>query len=422
MSEASAPTALQGAASPSTTRVLEQLFQLEYSKMVAVISRLFGLQHIELAEDLVSDTFLAAAEHWGSGKLPPNPTAWLYAVAKQKTLYHFRRNKIFQDKVLPALDDGSGAVTEPDFSSEHIRDSQLRMIFAICHPAIASEAQIGLALRVLCGFGIQEIASAFFSSKETINKRLARARQRLRSEGIGLELPPPDALAPRLDSVLKVVYLLFNEGYYSRSSDDQLRQDLCLEALRLGLLLHDSALTRTPRTDALVALMCFHASRFGARRAPGRPVILYEEQDEDRWDKELVLRGRYFLALSAEGSEASTYHLEAGIAALHCEKKDTPQKWAAILGLYDRLRALNPSPAVELNRAYALYKAQGWEVALQALQARPYTGDLFYHLLMGELWRHADRAKAKAEWERALALTQTETEQQQVRRRIAALG
>jgi len=197
---------------------LKQLFQQEFSKMVAVISKQFGLQHIEIAEDIVSETFLQAAESWGMKGMPNNPTAWLYVVAKQKTLYHFRRSKILEEKVIPAIRvEQEGGMDEPDFSGQNIKDSQLQMLFAVCNPAIAGEAQIGLALRILCGFGIDEIAEAFLSNKETINKRLFRAKEKLRGEKIKMELPAEHEIIKRLDNVLHVIYLLFSEGYYSKT-------------------------------------------------------------------------------------------------------------------------------------------------------------------------------------------------------------
>ena len=241
---------------------LKQLFQQEYAKMVAVISNLFGLRHIEIAEDIVGETFLTASESWGVKGMPANPTAWLYVVAKQKTLYYFRRNKIYETKVVPAIKT-TQTLEDPDdinFSPENIRDSQLQMLFAVCNPAIASEAQIGLALRILCGFGIDEIAEAFLSNKETINKRLFRAKEKLRAENVQMELPAAGEISRRLDNVLHIIYLLFNEGYYSKTNNQILQKDFCLEALRLALLLTEYERTNLPRTNALIALMCFHAS------------------------------------------------------------------------------------------------------------------------------------------------------------------
>ena len=409
---------------------LKQLFKDEFSKMVAVISRHFGLEHIEIAEDIVSETFLLAAETWGIKGIPPNPPAWLYTVAKQKTLHHFRRIKIFQKKIVPELK-GSWKIEteigEMDFSHQHIRDSQLQMLFAVCDPAVASEAQIGLALRILCGFGIDEIAGAFLTNKETINKRLYRAKEKLRTERVRMELPPPEDIAGRLDNVLRIVYLLFNEGYYSRSKDEILRKELCVEALRLGLLLTEYGETSLPKTYALVALMCFHSSRFDARLAYDAgssedvPLILYDQQDESLWDQALIARGMYFLGLSASGEEMSSFHLEARIASWHCIKEDTPEKWLDILYLYDRLLELHYSPGAALNRTYALYKAKGKTEALAAAEQLNADNNHFYFLLLGELYRDIVDAKARLNFQQALSLARTQTEKRMIAEKMAAL-
>ncbi|HEX2628324.1 MAG TPA: sigma-70 family RNA polymerase sigma factor [Chitinophagaceae bacterium] len=404
---------------------LKQLFQQEFSKMVAVISKTFGLQHIEMAEDIVSETFLAAYEIWAMKGMPPNPTAWLYAVAKQKTLSHFRRNKILETKVLPALSATQEKEQEPedlDFSDQHIRDSQLQMLFAICTPAIASEAQIGLALRILCGFGIDEIAEAFLSNKETINKRLFRAKEKLRSEKVKMELPPQQEIGSRLDNVLHIIYLLFNEGYYSKTQNEILRKDFCLEALRLSLILTEYELTDLPKTNALIALMCFHASRFDARQTGSEVMVLYEEQDEQLWDKELVNRGIHYLHLSATGDELTSYHIEARIAYWHCSKEDSPEKWNDILQLYDQLLRVNYSPGVALNRIFALYKAKGREAAIKEMMKLEMGDDHFYFLLLGELYTTIDNNKAKENLEKAYRLAKTHTEKQGIKNKIDLLG
>ncbi len=406
-------------------KALESLFQREFSKMVAVISRRFGLEHIEIAEDIVGETFLLAAETWSTKGLPPNPAAWLYAVAKQKALYHFRRNRIFEQNVVPeirAMQESDGDAGALEFSDQNIEDSQLRMIFAICNPAIVSEAQIGLALRILCGFGIEEIAEAFLTNKETVNKRLFRAKEKLRSEHVTLDLPPERELSGRLENVLRVIYLLFNEGYYSRTQDSILRKDLCLEALRLGLMLTRNSRTNLPNTNALVALMCFHASRFGARQTDGDPLVLYEWQDESLWDRHLMDQGMHFLGLSAEGDELSSYHLEARIASWHCLKEDTPEKWEEILALYDKLLQVNCSPSAMLNRAYALSRVKGVEAALGEVEKLGWDDNHFYFLLLGELYRDIDAGRALAHLQRACALAKTETEREGIRRMIERMG
>ena len=398
---------------------LKNLFQQEFSKMVAVISRLYGLEHIEIAEDIVSETFLQAAESWGIKGMPPNPAAWLYTVAKQKTLYHFRRNKIFEKKVIPELktkeEQGND---ELNFSLQNIKDSQLQMIFAVCNPAIASEAQIGLALRILCGFGIDEIAEAFLSNKETINKRLYRAKEKLRTEKIKMELPPENEIAARLNNVLRVIYLLFNEGYYSRTQNKILQKDLCLEAMRLCLLLTEYEKTNLPETNALLALMCFHASRFDARQTDDDSFIIYEEQNEELWDKELIGKGIHFLNLSMQGNEITSYHLEAKIAYWHCIKEDTKEKWEDILQLYDRLLLINYSPGVMLNRIFALYKVKGAIAAIAEAEKLKFENNHFYFLLLGELYKNIDEVKAKENLQKTLSLAKTNTEKEIIQKRI----
>jgi RNA polymerase sigma-70 factor (ECF subfamily) len=417
---------------------LKQLFQQEFSKMVAVISKIFGLQHIEIAEDIVSETFLLAAETWGIKGIPQKPAAWLYTVAKQKTIYHFRRNKIFEKKVIPGLASGlekDYEMEEPDFSVQNIKDSQLQMLFAICNPAIASEAQIGLALRILCGFGIDEIAEAFFSNRETINKRLFRAKEKLRSEKIKMELPPVNEIVGRLNNVLHIIYLLFSEGYYSKTQNQVLRKERCLEAMRLCLVLTENESTNRPKTNALMALMCFHASRFSARQSAEDALVLYEDQDEALWDAALINQGRHFLSLSATGDEISSYHLEARIAYWHCIKEDSKaglhdtigqEKWEDILQLYNQLMQMNYSPAIALNRVYALYRARPGRLGLLAAIAEAEKLELnnnhFYFILLGELYKNIDNSKAKINFEKAYALAKTQTEKQAIQQKIGRLN
>ena len=403
------------------TELIPYLFRKEFAKMIAVISKLYGLQHIEIAEDIVSETFLTATESWAQKGVPRNPTAWLYAVAKQKTLYHFRRKKIFDEKIVPQIKISTDTIAQTkdmDFSTKNIKDSQLEMMFAICDPVIASEAQIALALRVLCGFGIEEIAEAFFSNKEAINKRLFRAKEKLRAEKVQLEMPPEKEIDTRLDNVLHIIYLLFNEGYYSTTQNKILQKDFCMEALRLGLLLTDYSKTNLPKTAALVALMSFHASRLDARQNADNAFILYDEQDKNLWDQDLIEQGNHFLNLSARGDILSSYHLEAGIAFWNCQKKETNEKRESILHHYDLLLQINYSPGVALNRVYALYKARGKEIALVEAEKLNLTNNHFYFTLFGELYTGNDNEKAKANFEKALSLAKTETEREVINLKI----
>ena len=246
--------------------LIPHLFRTEYRKIVSVLCRRFGFDQIEIAEDIAGDTFLTAAETWGLKGIPPNPAAWLYKVAKNKAKNYLQRNSTFENKIIPEIKNDSVNFIEQeiDLSPQNINDSQLQMMFAVCHPSISTESQIGLSLRILCGFGIEEIADAFLTNKETINKRLYRAKEKLRREKIKIELPPEDEIDERLEVVLKTIYLLFNEGYYSVSQNVTLRRDFCLEAMRLCYMLVENKGTNKPQANALLSLMCFHASRFDA--------------------------------------------------------------------------------------------------------------------------------------------------------------
>lgn len=401
---------------------LKHLFQQEFSKMVAVIARRFGLQHIEVAEDIVSDTFVLAMETWPTKGFPSNPAAWLYTVAKQKTLYHFRRNKIFDEKIVPELTARSTDPADLNFSEQHIKDSQLQMLFAVCHPIIAAEAQMGLALRILCGFSIDAIADAFLTHRETINKRLFRAKEKLRAGQCRLEMPPENEILPRLSNVLHVIYLLFSEGYYSRTHNDILRKDLCLEAMRLAVLLTEYDKTNLPKTNALLAMMCFHASRFDARQPGSDFFVVYDDQDEALWNQELIRQGLIFLERSAQGEEISSYHLEARIGYWHCIKKDSPEKWEEILKLYTQLLAINYSPSVALNRTYALYKVCGRDAALREAERLNLDGNHFYFVLLGELYSDWDPMKATIHFEKAWVIAKTLTEKNYIRRKIDRLN
>ncbi|MBL7761828.1 MAG: RNA polymerase subunit sigma, partial [Chitinophagaceae bacterium] len=336
--------------------LIPHLFRTEYRKIVSVLCKHFGFDHMEIAEDIASDTFLTAAQTWPLNGIPENPVAWLYHVAKNKSKNLVQRNKIFQNKISPELkkNNHSEPIEEIDLSVQNIHDSQLQMMFALSHPSIAPEAQIGLSLRILCGFGIEEIADAFLSNKETINKRLFRAKEKLRTERIKIEMPSPAVFEERLESVLRTIYLLFNEGYYSESNDIKIRKGLSAEAIRLCTMLTENERTNKPQVNALLALMCFHASRFDARTDSNGELILYKDQDVSRWNEDLISKGGYYLNVSAKGNKLSRYHLEGAIAYWHTQKADTKEKWENILQLYNKLLQVEYSPVAALNRTYAL--------------------------------------------------------------------
>ena len=403
--------------------LIPQLFRTEFRKIVSVLCRHFGFDQIEIAEDIVSDTFLAASETWGLKGVPPNPTAWLYHVAKNKAKNHLQRGSIFENKIRPALVSPAAEFHEDDIdlSPQNINDSQLQMMFAVCHPAISPEAQIGLSLRILCGFGIEEIADAFLTTKETINKRLYRAKEKLRQEKIKIELPAAADIEGRLETVLTTIYLLFNEGYYSVSQNKTLRKELCLEAMRLGYMLVENKATNKPQVNALLSLMCFQASRFEARQDESGEPILYEDQDTSLWDTDLIRKGEYFLNGSASGNKISKYHLEAAIAYWHTPKKESKEKWENILQLYNQLLQLEYSPIAALNRTYALAKANGKEEAIIEAEKLNLTDNHFYFTLLGELYTTIDPEKANRNFQKALSLAKTQTDKQTIQKKIDRL-
>lgn len=405
--------------------LIPNLFRTEYQKIVSVLCSLFGIHHIEIAEDIVSDTFLAASETWAIKGIPENPTAWLYTVAKNKTKNHFKRNDIFEKKIVSEIKHNSplnGEEIEIDLSEQNIVDSQLAMIFTVCNPCNSDEAQIALALNLLCGFGISEISDAFLSNKEVIYKRINRAKEKLKEENIKIQSPNPTEIIARIDTVLKTIYLLFSEGYYSTSQNTTLRKDLCAEAMRLNYLLIQNQATNLPATNALMALMCFHSSRFEARTSESGEIILYQDQDEKLWNQELIDRGTYFLGKSSIGNTLSKYHLEAGIAYWHTLKSDTSEKWKHILELYNHLIILEYSPIVALNRTFALSKVMGKQEAIIEAEKLNLTDNHFYYSLLGNLYIDIDNQKAINHFETALKLAKTVSDKNIISKNILELS
>lgn len=378
------------------TELIPHLFRTEYRKIVSVLCKLFGIEHIETAEDIVSDTFLLASELWGLKGLSENPTAWLYLVAKNKTKDYLKRNSLFAQTISKEIKYNATDLEEieVDLSVKNINDSQLAMIFVVCHPCSPAEAQISLALNLLCGFGVDEIANAFLTNKAVIYKRLQRAKEKLRAEKIKIEQPTSSEINDRLSTVLMTLYLLFNEGYYSSNQDITLRKDLCLEAMRLTYLLVENEQTSQPFANALLSLMCFHSSRFDARLNQNGEIILYQDQDTTLWNQDLIYKGEYFLNQASRGNTISKYHLEAGIAYWHTIKADTKEKWENILQLYNQLLLIEYSPIAALNRTYALAKVNGKKEAIIEAEKIKLTDNHLYHSLLGELYTDIDNTKA----------------------------
>lgn len=404
--------------------IIPHLFRTEYRKIIAVLCKHFGLEQIEIAEDIASDTFVTAAQVWSLHTVPENPVAWLYTVAKNKAKNYLQRNDLFKSKISQEIKKKAGLhyEEEPDLSIQNINDSQLQMIFAVCHPSISKEAQVGLALRILCGFGIEEIAGAFLTNRDTINKRLQRAKQKLREQKICIELPGIAELNKRLENVLTTIYLLFSEGYYSISQNTTIRKELCIEAMRLCTMLTENEYTDTSKVKALLALMCFQASRFDARIDTNGELVLYEEQDVNLWNTDLVNKGIYYLHQASQGNEISKYHLEASIAFWSTQKEDTKEKWETILQLYNRLLQIEYSPIAALNRTYALSKANSKEAAIIEAEKLKLENNQFYFALLGELYAGMDNKKAKQHFEQAYAVAKTQTDKAAMLKKIRSIS
>ena len=394
--------------------LIPHLFRTEFSKISAVLVKRFGIEHIEVAEDIASETFLLALETWSYKGIPENPVAWLYTVAKNKTRNYIHRHGIFQEKILKSTRASEVEEMEDDIdlSDKNITDSQLQMLFALCHPIISTESQISLSLRILCGFGVEEIANAFLTNNETINKRLFRAKEKLRQEKIKIEFPSSTEISKRLETVITTLYLLYNEGYYSESQEIVVREELSAEAMRLAYLLIENNLTNLPEVNALYALMCFQSSRFATRKNEYGKIILFQDQDETKWNHELISKGAYHLHQASQGSKISKYHLEASIAYWHTKKADTKAKWENILQLYNQLLMIDYSPIAALNRTYALSKANGKQEAIIEAEKLQLTDNHYYFTLLGELYKDIDPVKSKMNLQTAIALAKTKADKE----------
>lgn len=406
----------------SNKETLPHLFRQEYVKMTAILCRHFGLKSIEIAEDIVSETFLKASENWAINGMPENPTAWLYTVAKNKTKDYIKHIAVFDTQTKEAIKPNAiETETGFEFSSQNISDSQLAMIFAVCNPTNPIEAQISLALQILCGFRVEEIANAFLTKTETIKKRLLRARTNLRNDNFQIKKLSETEIKSRLDTVLKTLYLLFNEGYFSRTNSLQIRKDFCSEAIRLTLVLTENPYTDTPQTNALLALMCFQSSRLEARTNNNGDAVLFDEQDKNLWDKSLIEKGNYFLVNACNKNEISKYHLEAGIAYWHSTPTDQ-NKWQHILQLYNQLIQIEYSPITALNRTFAYAKVYGHEKTIREAESLNLTESNYYHELLGYLYAEKDVDKSIYHYKEAIRLTKSKTERETLNKEINSLN
>ena len=406
----------------------DDFFRKESARLVTMLTRRFGVNRLQFAEDVAQEALVRALQSWPYRGLPDNPSAWLSRTANNLAIDQLRRDKRWREKE-------TGIVQEQDRwhsveaaqAGDHgeagdvIADDTLRMLFVCFHPQLSKEAQTALALRTLCGLSPAEIAAAFFSSEAAISKRLVRARQRIRDLDLPFAVPEVSDLPDRLDGVLGALYLLFNEGYKASSGDQLVRVELCSEAIRLTTLLADHPATNLPRTQALLALMLLNAARLGSRSDEAGHLLRLHEQDRSGWDRALIECGLSCLAQSGQGEAVSEYHLKAGIAACHClAADDASTDWQRILMLYDQLALLADSPLVRLNRAVAVAKVHGVPSGLDALADLPLEPYYLLHAVRGAFEAELDHPSAAlAHFRRAEESAPSDSERAFLKRRIA---
>lgn len=413
-------------ASGDVPPMVEHCFRRDYPRLVAMLTRRVGVQHIDVVEDAVQSALMAALTTWPSQSIPQDPIAWVYRTAYNRAIEELRREgRRLKIAERDAVTHGElASLPDEPVGPDEIRDDMLRMLFVCCDEAIPWESRLVLALKTLCGFSTSEIALRLFTSEANVYKRLARARERLRAGAIDVQTPPVDMLRSRLPGVHDVLYLLFNEGYLAAHPDHAIRKDLCDEAIRLTTLLSEHPVGAAPGTFALLALMYFHVARLDARLDGVGGLILLESQDRSLWDRESIACGAAWLGRSATGDEFTRFHAEAAIAAEHCfapSFRDT--RWEAIADLYAMLEHVAPSPLHTLNRALAIAELRGPAAGLAVLDGLVppswLTGSYLWNAVRSDLHRragHADLARLHAE--SAVGAAPTVAVQTALRRRL----
>jgi len=409
----------------SVRRAVDAIYRNESRRVLATLIRLLG--DFDLAEEALHDAFRAAVEQWATDGIPANPRAWLVSAGRFKAIDGLRRRARFdasQSEIAARL---HAEVEDPAvLAEEELEDDRLRLVFTCCHPALPADAQVALTLREVCGLTTEEIARAFLVAPSTLAQRIVRAKNKIRVAGIPYEVPPRDALPERLDSVLHVVYLVFNEGYAASSGESLTRHDLSVEAIRLGRLLVELL----PEAEAmgLLALMLLHESRREARSTPSGELVLLDAQDRSLWNRRMIEEGSDLVTRALSTRRFGPYTLQAAIAAVHADASSAEATdWEEIVGLYDVLLLAEPSPIVELNRSVAIAMRDGPEAGLGLIDALLARGVLAeYHLAhsaRADLCRRLGRkVEARAAYEKALSLTQLEPERRFLEKRLAELA
>ncbi len=421
-------------ASPyNINNLTDHLFRNESGRMVAVLTKIFGTENLQTAEDVVQQTFIDAMNVWKLRGIPDNPSAWLFRVAKNKAIDIIRRNKHsiqydFSDSERMLLTSEYTMTTTIDnfWKDELIKDDLLRMMFACCHPQLSQENQITLILKTLCGFSTTEISKTFLAPEDTISKRLYRTKEFFRENKIPFTIPSVDELKNRTNTVLNAIYLLFNEGYNSTHTEQLIRNDLIEQALMLCKFLTENNHTQLPEVFALMALMCFHSARSESRLTTEGEIILLPYQDRTKWNKDLIILGNEYMNRAAFGDSISAYHIEAAIAFEHCAAESfNTTNWQKILELYEWLCTILPSPVSELNKAVAIMQVYGAQKALESLgliDKKKLESFYLYHSLYGEIHSRLNNTKlAQMYFQTALKLTRSETEKKILRDKIAVL-
>lgn len=392
--------------------------------MVSFLVSAFGFQHIETAEDIAQDTLIQAFKNWSFKGIPEKPEAWLFTVARNKALNYLRREKlksnIFQDLLKQNPDH---SYQEEELQHE-IEDSMLRMIFACCHPKVSPDNQIVFILKILGGFSRKEIAHALFMEEEAVKKRLFRVKKHIREQNIDLQAPTGVELNNRLKVVCTSLYLLFNEGYNSRHQEELIRKDLCLEAMRLTLILHQH-LGDVTSIAALYALMCFHVARFESRLDDNGAIVLLRDQDRSLWNAKLIRAGMFYLSEASKGDDLSAYHLEASIAAQHCLSPNLQEtNWKFIQKLYRQLYQLKPSPIILLNLAIVNAYTENIESAITELtrlerEEKKLASYYLLHATLGEFHYELNNSEqSKKYFNKALSLTSSQREKDLIRSKL----